>query len=401
MKSLRKYGITIALIAVSTLVLMFTHNAILLAVVSGIIIVIGALMLAWGAESSEFIISQGLALAIVAWLQIFPEFMIEATIAWSQDVPNMLANFTGANRILMGVGWPLVYFTTLFFSWRNKKSRIVKTIRLKEEHSIEIISLLIPTIYFFVIYFKHSITLLDSAVLFGIYIAYLYIVRRLPHLSRKKDRKLLKGVPRAILNMKKFRTVAIIVLFLIGGIAIFLVAEPFYTSMLAVATSLGISQFIFIQWIAPFLSEFPEKTSAFYWAKQIKFAPMAVMNLISSKIAQWTALTAMIPIVYSLSLWKIAFIPVSGILDSELLLSIATTLYAASILLKLRFHLVEAISLFVLWIAQFVFIDLRPEITIIYFVLFAAEIIVHRKDNMRAFSGYSKMIGKYVWGRKK
>jgi len=78
-------------------------------------IIFGAVIIAWAAESSEIILSEGLALAIVAWLQVFPEFMIEATIAWAQDVPNMLANFTGANRILTGVGWPLVFFTACFF----------------------------------------------------------------------------------------------------------------------------------------------------------------------------------------------------------------------------------------------------------------------------------------------
>ena len=260
---------------------MFVHGALFLTLVYGLFIVLGALMLAWGAEASEFIISQGLALAIVAWLQIFPEFMIEATIAWDQDVPNMLANFTGANRILMGVGWPLIYFTTLFFSWRAKtktRNKIVKTIRLKEEHSIEVISLFIPTLYFFVIYFKRTIALMDSLVLLSIYLVYLYLVRKLPHLSRKKARKLIRGVPKSILNMK-YKNFAITAIFLLGGLAIFFGAEPFYRNMLILATSLGISQFIFIQWLAPFLSEFPEKTSAFYWAKQVKFAPMAVMNV--------------------------------------------------------------------------------------------------------------------------
>ena len=39
-------------------------------------IVIGALMLSWAAESAELIISEGLALAIVAWLQVLPEFTV-------------------------------------------------------------------------------------------------------------------------------------------------------------------------------------------------------------------------------------------------------------------------------------------------------------------------------------
>ena len=43
--------------------------------------------------------------------------------------------------------------------------------------------------------------------------------------------------------------------------------------MMALAATFGISQFVFIQWVAPFLSEFPEKTSAFAWARRVTRAP--------------------------------------------------------------------------------------------------------------------------------
>ena len=46
----------------------------------------------------------------------------------------------------------------------------------------------------------------------------------------------------------------------------------------------------FIQWVAPFLSEFPEKVSAFLWARRVTHAPMALMNMVSSNINQWTLL---------------------------------------------------------------------------------------------------------------
>ena len=44
---------------------------------------VGASMLiAWGAECAQFVVSQGMALAILAWLQTLPEFAVEAVIAW-------------------------------------------------------------------------------------------------------------------------------------------------------------------------------------------------------------------------------------------------------------------------------------------------------------------------------
>src|SRR5215813_15125323 len=67
-----------------------------------------AMIIAWAAEAAQFFISQGLALAILAWLQVMPEFAVEAAIAWNRDVPLMTANFTGALRLLTGLGWPMI-----------------------------------------------------------------------------------------------------------------------------------------------------------------------------------------------------------------------------------------------------------------------------------------------------
>ena len=41
-----------------------------------------AMLIAWAAEAAQFLISQGLALAVLAWLQTLPEFAVEAVIAW-------------------------------------------------------------------------------------------------------------------------------------------------------------------------------------------------------------------------------------------------------------------------------------------------------------------------------
>ena len=87
-----------------------------------------------------------------------------------------------------------------------------------------------------------------------------------------------------------------------GGAIIYFTAEPFLGSLLAVSTLVGVPSFVFVQWVAPFVSEFPEKVSAFYWARTVDRAPMALMNMVSSNINQWTLLTAMLPIVYSMSI---------------------------------------------------------------------------------------------------
>src|SRR6476661_4498471 len=79
-----------------------------------------AILIAWGAEAAQFLISQGLALAILAWLQTLPEFAVEAVIAHEaardpQKIHLVTANFTGSLRLLTGLGWPMIYATAAIF----------------------------------------------------------------------------------------------------------------------------------------------------------------------------------------------------------------------------------------------------------------------------------------------
>ena len=105
----------------------------------------------------------------------------------------------------------------------------------------------------------------------------------------------------AVATGASIRVLAVGGLFAIGAALIYFTAHPFLESMLAIAGTVGVSQFVLVQWVAPFLSEFPEKVSAFQWASRVRTAPMALVNMVSSNINQWTVLAAMIPIVFSLS----------------------------------------------------------------------------------------------------
>src|SRR5574341_1228239 len=49
-------------------------------------ILFSAILIAWGAESAQFLVSQGLILAIISWLQTAPEFVVEGLIAWDHPV---------------------------------------------------------------------------------------------------------------------------------------------------------------------------------------------------------------------------------------------------------------------------------------------------------------------------
>jgi len=131
-------------------------------------ILLAALLIAWAAESAQFFVAQGFALAILAWLQTLPEFVVEAVLSWKQEVPLLLAGLTGALRLLTGLGWPMIYFTSSFMH-RRRTGQKLRRIVLEPEHSVEVVGLLACMAYAAVIWLKASLNLLDAAVLITIY----------------------------------------------------------------------------------------------------------------------------------------------------------------------------------------------------------------------------------------
>ncbi|HWB98450.1 MAG TPA: hypothetical protein VG672_17185 [Bryobacteraceae bacterium] len=315
-------------------------------------ILMAAMLIAWAAESAQYFIAQGFALAILAWLQTLPEFAVEAVFAWKQQVPLLLANLTGALRLLTGLGWPMIYFTAAMFH-RKRHHTPLREIELAEEQCIEVMGLLVCMAYVAVIWWKGSLNLLDAAVLIAIYIGYLIVLGHMPP-EKAEAVDELERIPRAIVKSRKAVRIAWISgLFLGGGALIYFMAEPFSASLLAVATAAGISQFVFVQWVAPFVSEFPEKVSAFYWARTIDKAPMALMNMVSSNINQWTLLAAMLPIVYSLSRGAASPIPFDSQQELEILMTLAQQLVGTLFLINMKLEWWEAGALFTLWATQF------------------------------------------------
>ncbi|UCF78459.1 MAG: hypothetical protein JSW03_10265 [Candidatus Eiseniibacteriota bacterium] len=354
-------------------------------------VVFSAFVLAWAAESAQFLVSQALALAVLAWLQTLPEFAVEAVIAWERNVPLITANFTGSLRLLVGVGWPLIYLVAAISARRRGLSspggprsdwgasgsgrgsgqeaegRFFRTIHLDREHAIEVMGLVPPLLYFWVIYFKGTLNMIDSVVLVMMYVVYLLILRNVPPQDPETLHEISR-IPRNILSMTKVkRNLVITLLFVGGGAALFFIARPFLHSMLGIAVSLGVSQFVFVQWVAPFLSEFPEKVSAFYWARTVKRAPMGLMNMVSSNINQWTLLVGMIPIVYSISSGGYAAVVFDDHQKMEILLTMAQSILGFLLLANMKFKAHEALGLFGLWFIQFVRPGLREEITVVYF----------------------------------
>jgi cation:H+ antiporter len=357
-----------------------------------------AFVVAWGAEAAEFLISQGLALAILALIQTMPEFAVEAVIAWKAGKnPEMvhlaIANFTGSLRLLTGFGWPMLYAVAAFSS-RRRRGKKLGAIHLHDDHAVEVLGLLPPLLYFVVVWAKASLGLVDAAVLTATYVAYLAVLLRLP--PRGDTEEEAEEVPRVSKWALSFsgwkRWAAVLGLFVLGGGIIFLVAEPFLSSMLSVAVSLGISQFVFIQWVAPFISEFPEKTSAFAWARRITRAPVALMNMVSSNINQWGVLSGLLAVIYCWSHGDTSALPFDEFQRLEILLTILQAFLGWLFLASMSFEAAEATGLFVLWAVQFAVPSLRHEMLWVYGAWIGLEVglIAAGKKKLRAFPAFAK-----------
>ena len=351
---------------------------------------LSAFLVAWGAEAAQFLISQGLALAILAWLQTLPEFAVEAVIAWDagrnpERAHLAIANLTGAIRLLLGLGWPMIYFV-FAFSARSRGAPGWPTIRLNPQHAIEVLGLVPPLLYFVVIVLKQSIGWIDAIVLVLLYLAYLYALLLQPPEDAEEVTDAPKVSQWAYRQHGWRRTAAIGALFAAGGLLLYVTAHPFLESMLALAALLGVSQFVLVQWVAPFLSEFPEKVSAFLWARRVSHAPMALMNMVSSNINQWTVLAAMIPLVFGYSHYHHTGTWADFQFDAaqrlEIILTLLQSALAMVVLFNMEFDWLDATGLFGLWAIQFFVPDLRVHVSIAYalwIVVLLVGFVIHRK----------------------
>ncbi len=363
-----------------------------------------AFLVAWGAEAAEFLMSQGLALAVLALVQTLPEFAVEAVIAWKAGKdPDMvhlaIANFTGSLRLLTGLGWPMIYAVAAFYS-RRRRGRKLGEITLEEDQAVEVIGLLPPLLYFVIVWAKASLSLVDAAVLAATYAVYLAILLKMPPREEciEEDEEI-PAVSRWALSYSGGKRWAAVGLLLLGGGAvIYFVAEPFLNSMLALATSLGMSQFVFIQWVAPFLSEFPEKTSAFAWARRVTRAPVALVNMVSSNINQWGILSALLAVIYCWSHGSTQPLPFDEFQRGEILLTIVQAFLGWMFLASMTFEAYEAAGLFVLWLVQFLVPSLRHTMLFVYGAWIVIEVALHAvgRKKFRAFAAFRR-----AWERKR
>jgi cation:H+ antiporter len=105
----------------------------------------------------------------------------------------------------------------------------------------------------------------STLLLIIIYVVYLFVLSKIPPKDEKEGIEDLERVPHYVAAWPRWRrNLLIFLLFAGGGGLIYCSVEPFLASLLAVSMLIGVPSFVFVQWVAPIVSEFPEKVSAFY-----------------------------------------------------------------------------------------------------------------------------------------
>ena len=85
----------------------------------GLAIIGSAFLLSWASEVAEIDIPKALAISVLAIVAVLPEYAIDVYLAWTaayipENANLATANMTGANRLLIGIGWSLVVFIYWF-----------------------------------------------------------------------------------------------------------------------------------------------------------------------------------------------------------------------------------------------------------------------------------------------
>jgi cation:H+ antiporter len=352
-----------------------------MALSSGLAIFGAAFMLSWAAELAQKDIPQALAIALLALIAVLPEYAVDMYFAWQAGkdpkyTAFAMANMTGANRLLIGVGWAAVVMT--FWLKTGKKA-----IQLEREHKIEIFYLLLATVYSFIIPFKGRLDLTDAAVFIGIFAFYMRAASKASHVEPE-----LEGPPAMIENWGEgARRVVTVLFFLFSGFSIFIAAEPFAEGLLATGRKFGIEEFILVQWLAPLASESPEFIVAILFA--LRMQPGISMGaLLSSKVNQWTLLIGMLPVVFAISAGRLGPMEMDQRQIEEMFLTAAQSLFAVAILANLSFSLGEAIVIFVLFSTQLCFPDplFRFYYSFLYIAL-ALGMVLLKKDARQGVLG--------------
>ncbi|MEE6179842.1 sodium:proton exchanger [Mycobacterium sp. 050134] len=342
-------------------------------------VVAASFLLAWAAEAAQIDVSGGVAIAVLALVAVLPEYAVDLYYAFvsghnADYTQYAAANMTGSNRLLMGLGWPVVVLVGMVAARRfgaDKAGGLV----LQPANRVELGFLLIAGLVAFVIPATGEIHLALGLALLAWFGFYLYKVSH-----GDVEEPDLIGTAAALGELPDARRrVAVVGLFVTSGAVILLCAKPFADNLVAAGTELGIDRFLLVQWLAPLASEAPEFIIATIFAARGK-GTAAIATLISSKVNQWTLLVGSLPVAHLLGGGgpTLALDPRQV---EEVLLTATQTLMGVALILGLRFRRGAAWALLVLFVVQFPIVSTNGRLLLCgaYTAVALAGLVVNRR----------------------
>ena len=407
----RPLGVTAA-VAVPAILIRLTGTVVspeLTVLVFGAGVVASAVLLSWAAEAAQVDISGSLAIAILALIAVLPEYAVDLYFSYTGGgdpsyTQFAAANMTGSNRLLIGIGWPLVAFVA-FWAVRRRRGdgaaddddgaasadgdagrtshrplvagrQRIPAVLLPTHNRVELAFLAIASAYAFVIPFTRSIAWYDAVVLLVLFVAYLWRVTR----EGRGEPELIGVAADIALLPQRKRRLLVSGLFLLAAGIVVMAAKPFADGLIQTGETLGIDQFLLVQWLAPLSSEAPELIVATIFAWRLHAAEGLGM-LLSAKVNQWTLLVGSLWVAYTLGGGGGAPLPLDVRQTEEFLLTSAQALLAFAVLADLRFGLWEAAAIFGLFVLQFPFpsTEVRLVFSAVYIVVALALLVRKRR----------------------
>lgn len=348
-------------------------------VIYGAAVVSASFLLAWAAEAAQIDVSGGLAIAVLAVIAVLPEYFVDLYYAFAAGyAPDYTqyasANMTGSNRLLMGLGWPVVVLVALAVA-RKLSGRKATVLPLAPGNRVQLGFLLIAGIVAFVIPVSGQIDIAFGATLLGWFGFYLYTMSR----GEVEEPQLIGTAAAMAVLPDRARRVVVITLFAAAGTVILLCAAPFANNLIAAGVQFGVDRFLLVQWLAPLASEAPEFIVAVLLAARGK-GTAAIAMLISAKVNQWTLLVGSLPVSYMIGGGGPALQLDARQID-EVLLTATQTLMGVALILTLRFHRYTAWALLGLFLVQFPINSTEGRLVLsgVYATLAIAGFIVNRR----------------------
>ena len=320
-------------------------------VVFGGAVVAASFLLAWAAEAVQVDISGGLAIALLAFIAVLPEYAVDLYFAYTagsqpEFVHYAAANLLGANQLVLGLGWPLVVIVGLRAVGR-RTGRRVRELVLSRRRRLELVFVGVSGVLGFVMPLSGQIHIALGLVLLVVFGLYLRQVAQQPQTEPE-----LIGTPARLAVLPTTRRRWLLGgLFAFSALAVLASAEPFAHALIDTGTQLGVNKVLLVQWLAPLASEAPEFIVAILLAMRGN-ADDGLGALLSSKVNQWTLLVGSLPIAYIAGGGHVAM-PLDAHQVAETTLTAAQTMFGFVVIMRLRFHLRSALVLLALFLVQF------------------------------------------------